>query len=149
MEAEIPSLKLPIDTKYFFRSLSLQKCSLEESIASHIHIILTTSFGECKFDENYGCEIWESEFEHSQISKIWIDKMALNIQSNLENYESRIHKTKIEAQIKEVELENRVSDKQMVRLQKCLIIKVKAKLVETNEDFYFSDKIFISPFAID
>lgn len=148
MGDDYTSLKLPLNAENFLSSLALEQCSVEESIAGHIHVLLTTAYGECKFDEGFGCEIWDHEFEHSQISKIWMDRVALKIQSALEKYETRLNQLKVEANITEEELEDK-SGIASVRLQKCLNLSITGRLSLTNEPFYFKDKIYISPFAMD
>lgn len=140
--------KLPLDTGMFLKNKRFPKCAIEESIAGHIHLLLLTSYGECKFDPEFGCEIWEHEFEHTQISKIWIDRMSLQMKNLLEKYERRLTNIEVKAEITEKEFTN-AEDNKSVRLQKRLSISLTANLTSTNELFYFKDSIFISPFSID
>jgi|SRR5690554_982943 len=142
------SYKLPLDTGAFLKSKTLPKCAIEESIAGHIHLLLLTSYDECSFDPEFGCEIWEHEFEHSQISKIWIDRMSMQMKAQLEKYEHRLTNITVRAQITEKEFKSD-SDNGQVRLQKRLTINLNANLTSTNEPFYFKDSIFISPFSTD
>lgn len=145
----IQSYRLPLDTAAFLKSRSLPKCALEDSIAGHIHLLLLTAYDECSFDPDFGCEIWEHEFEHSQISKIWIDRMSLAMKTLLEKYEKRLSDIAIKADISEKEFQSDPRGKGIVRLQKCLTIKLNANLTSTNEPFYYKDSIFISPFSTD
>ncbi len=145
----VESYKLPLDTTAFLTSRSLPKCAIEESIAGHIRLLLLTSFDECTFDPEFGCEIWEHEFEHSQISKIWIDRMSLQMNVVLEKYEQRLINISVKAQITEKEFKSDNASDSAVRLQKCLTINLNANLRSTNEPFYFRDSIFISPFSTD
>lgn len=149
MSELIQSYRLPLDTGAFLNSKSLPKCAIEESIAGHIHLLLLTSYDECSFDPEFGCEIWEHEFEHSQISKIWIDRMSMQMKALLEKYEQRLINIVVKAQITEKEFKNDSTNQSTVRLQKCLTINLNANLTSTNEPFYFKDSIFISPFSTD
>lgn len=149
MSEFLQSYRLPLDTGAFLNSKSLPKCAIEESIAGHIHLLLLTSYDECSFDPEFGCEIWEHEFEHSQISKIWIDRMSMQMKALLEKYELRLINIVVKAQITEKEFKNDNSNQSTVRLQKCLTINLNANLASTNEPFYFKDSIFISPFSTD
>lgn len=145
----VESYKLPLDTTAFLKSKTLPKCAVEDSIAGHIRLLLLTSFDECTFDSEFGCEIWEHGFEHSQISKIWIDRMSLQMKALLEKYEQRLLNIVVKAQITEKEFKSDNSNQSSVRLQKCLTINLNANLTSTNEPFYFIDSIFISPFSTD
>lgn len=149
MSELLQSYRLPLDTGAFLNSKSLPKCAIEESIAGHIHLLLLTSYDECSFDPDFGCEIWEHEFEHSQISKIWIDRMSMQMKVLLEKYEQRLINIMVKALITEKEFKNDNTNQSTVRLQKCLTINLNANLTSTNEPFYFKDSIFISPFSTD
>lgn len=141
--------KLPLDTGFFLKSRTLPKCSLQESIRDHIQLLLTTAYGECRFDPDYGCEIWEHEFEHSQISKIWIDRMSIRIKASLIKYETRLTNIKVQTAITEEEFQRKEQSNRTVGLKKCLKIHVTGSLLSTNEEFYTSGKIFLSPFSAD
>lgn len=141
--------KLPLDTGHFLKSRTLPKCSLQESIRDHIQLLLTTAYGECRFDPEYGCEIWEHEFEHSQISKIWIDRMSLRIKASLAKYETRLTNIQVQTSITEEEFQKRDQSDKTVGLKKCLKIHVTGSLWSTNEEFYTNGKIYLSPFSAD
>ncbi len=141
------SIRLPLNCDYFLKNLRFERCSQEESIAWHIRLLITTSFGECAFDPEFGCEIWEHEFEHAQVSRIWIDKMAVQMKSMLERYEKRLQKVDVKATVTEEELRTESDGRSLVRVQKSLRIHVTGHIASTNEPFYFKDKIFLSPFA--
>ncbi|NEN23572.1 GPW/gp25 family protein [Cryomorpha ignava] len=145
----LESYRLPLDTTAFLKDKILPKCAIEDSIAGQIRLLLLTSFDECSFDPEFGCEIWEHEFEHSQISKIWIDRMSLQMTTLLQKYEQRLMNIVIKAQITEKEFKSDNTNQSTVRLQKCLTINLNANLTSTNEPFYFKDSIFISPFSTD
>lgn len=140
-------IKLPLNCGHFISKLSFETCPLEESIARHIRLLITTSYGECRFDEEIGCEIWEHEFEHSQVSKIWIDRMALQMKNLLEKYEQRLLAITVKARVSEEEFKTERDGADIARLQKCLHLNIRGKLNSTNEPFYFNDKIYLSPFA--
>lgn len=140
-------IRLPLDCAYFMEHLRFERCPIEESIAWHIRLLITTSYGECRFDEKFGCEIWEHEFEHAQVSRVWIDKMAIQMTALLERYEKRLNKISVKATVTEEEQKTEVDGYEVVRLQKCLHIQVRGFISSTNEPFYFNDKIFLSPFA--
>jgi len=134
MSEFLQSYKLPLDTGEFLKSKMLPKCAIEESIAGHIHLLLLTSYEECSFDPEFGCEIWEHEFEHTQISKIWIDRMSIQMKTQLEKYEHRLTNITVKAQITEKEFISD-DDKGQVRLQKRLTINLNANLTSQTNRF--------------
>jgi len=58
-----PYYQVPLDFKKFFQKKELKKLSLRDSISQFISIIITTYFEEYSFDENFGSEIWETDFD--------------------------------------------------------------------------------------
>ena len=55
--------KVPFDFESLTEKKDADKIALDNSISQNIFLIATTSFGECKFDETYGSEIWEMDFD--------------------------------------------------------------------------------------
>ena len=55
---------IPIKFSDLTEKKELAKIGLGESISRLIHLIAITHFGECKFDDTFGCEIWEHDFEN-------------------------------------------------------------------------------------
>ena len=57
--------KLPIrfDSLFNEEGSQMRMCSELESIDQHIELLLTTCPGEHKFNKNYGCRIWDMDFE--------------------------------------------------------------------------------------
>lgn len=62
MKPEYYSLPLSLDK--VLQKQDLPRCSLQQSVYHHLHLILTTSFGEMGNDANYGCSIWEDDFDN-------------------------------------------------------------------------------------
>ncbi|WP_449399650.1 GPW/gp25 family protein [Chryseobacterium wanjuense] len=55
--------KIPIDFELVMHKKDAEKISIDNSIAQQIFLIATTSLGESKFDESFGSEIWEMDFD--------------------------------------------------------------------------------------
>ncbi len=61
-----------VDHDHSSKALTLQikkTADLKRSINEHIELILTTHYGEYKYDRNYGFIIWDKEFENMEIDK--------------------------------------------------------------------------------
>ena len=55
--------QLPINFKTLMSTNSaLPTCDLKQSIAQNIFLIITTKYKENRYDESYGCEIWNMDF---------------------------------------------------------------------------------------
>jgi phage baseplate assembly protein W len=140
---------IPVRFDMFFTSGQLEQCSVQESIRSYIHLAIITSKGEYDFDGDFGCEVWDSEFEHQQTTRIWVEQLSRNIQELLENYERRLSNIKVRAAMSQVEFEHKEEFKVAKRLKKKLTIVFNANLASTDETFYFEDEVLLSPFATD
>lgn len=132
--------KLPIDFEGFMKKQDLIKIALEDSISQSIFTIMTTSFGECKFDETYGCELWDSDFD---LLKSDNELKAFVIQSlinSISRHEKRITIQDIEVLITEQNLGKK-------RIKKKVLVSIKAIIIETNHPYTFKNSFFVSPLS--
>lgn len=135
--------KLPIDFKNLMSKGDLSKITLEHSIRQHIFMLMTTSFGECKFDESYGCGIWELDFDllkNDNELKILIHK---GLKDCITRYEKRFVVEDIEVSISE----QNIGVNHQKRIKKKIIIKIKGAVLETNRVLDFQDYFFVSPLS--
>jgi len=56
-------------------------CTLEESIQSHVYLIITTRFAEARYDPEFGSAIWEDDFSGGNDSNDtrWTDEIQDSI----------------------------------------------------------------------
>ncbi len=140
--------KLPLQFSYLADKKELGKCSLENSIAQNIHLIITTKFGEFKLDETYGCSIWEHDFENIFRANQWKEQMAKSVKESIQNHESRLTNLYVKAEVGQEEMTNKMSNNAN-RIKKKIELKITGNLNLTNEAFEFYEKLFISPFSFD
>ena len=74
---------IPMDPGRFFSNRAFDMRSIDRSIAEHIHLLLITAREEFEFDRDFGCEVWEMDFETQYTSAAWGDQVAKGIQSRL------------------------------------------------------------------
>ncbi len=119
-----------------------QKISMSESIARLIHLIAITRFGECKYDETFGCEIWEHDFENITNSQKFREELIKSIKNTIETHEERISDIRVDIQLEQVEmrLDNR-------RAKIRIALAVKGNIKRTNESFQHSEHFFIGPLS--
>ena len=145
----VTGYRIPLDFDHFFGTRIFPQCSVSESISFYVHLLLLTAHGEFEFDQNFGCEVWEAEFEHQQTTRVWVEQLGCNIQEVLEKYETRLTDIHVQAKVSQMEFELKEEFKVSKRLKKKLNLVVSAKLRATNEKFELQDNILLSPFATD
>ena len=93
--------KLPIDFEGLMKKQDLAKIALEDSISQSIFTLMTTVFGECKFDETYGCELWDTDFDLLKSDDELKVFVAKSLKNSLIQHENRIFLQDIEINISE------------------------------------------------
>jgi len=141
--------RIPLDFDRFFKTRQFVQCSIQESIASYIHLLVITCGEEFEFDPEFGCEVWEYEFEHQQSTRIWSEQLSRDIRETLEEYERRIKNVEVRTEVSQAEFEHKEEFKVSKRLKKKLNIRVTARMTSTDESFTFEDNILLSPFSTD
>ena len=123
-------------------------CSLKDSIAQRIHLILITNLGECRYDKHFGNLIWDYDFENIPNINAWKDAMAKSVKEAVEAFERRLINIKSSLDVTEEEFidKERLS---MKKLKKRVQIKIQANIKMTNEQFFFQELLYVSPLWID
>ncbi len=139
--------KIPLNIGDLLEKKDLPSCSLKESIAQNIYLLVTTKLGECRYDYTYGCELWDMDFELITNENKWTEKVTKSLEESLKNHEKRLYQTKVEVLISEQTLP--MTSKNVVRVKKKLDINVNGMVSETREEFYYNQSLFLSPISID
>lgn len=138
-------LKLPINFSDILSKQELSTCNIEYSIAQNLFLILITAFGECRFDNTYGCELWDLDFELIYNPNMWKEKVQKSLQNSVELHEKRLLNAKVDLEMGEEELDLGVWDGK--RLKQRLAIKITGNLSTTNQPYYFNKNLFLSPIS--
>lgn len=120
------------------------RCSMRESINQHINLIITTAFGEMQQDENFGCGIWDCDFDNLTSSNKIREKIKLSVQQAVTNYEQRLQSVKVDVFIKEEELNTTINGRQVKRK---MDIQVTAVTKLTSEQFSERYSFFTGPLS--
>lgn len=129
------------------KNQELARCELTLSIRQNIYIIITSKFQEHRFDNTYGCELWEMDFELIANENLWLEKIRKSILQSVFKYERRLNDIDVNLRILQEEQETRYNNVRSIK--KKLEIKVDGKLVETGEPLNYNLNIFISPLSLD
>lgn len=138
-----------MDVLGFLKDGRLPLVTEEHSIAAHIHLLLTTAREEFPPDPDYGCELWELEFNTVQTTGVWMDRLAQHMKELVDRYERRLTDVVVQVEVDQAEFKLKQGDHVAGRLKRRLRISLNAKLARTNEAYRFQDTMLIAPFSLD
>ncbi len=136
--------KLPLETFKIIKNKEVENCDLKQSIVSYIHLITTTYFGECTFDESFGCSIWNVDFDNLTSTNKLRNTISESLVESITSQEKRLKKVNVEVAIQQEEFNNRGS---LNRIKKRVDIKVKGIISRTNEQFSCLERFYIAPLS--
>ena len=138
----------PLNLSALMKGEDHNSCTLHQSIAQRIHLILITNLNECRFDRDFGCIIWEHDFENVVNINQWKDRMANSVKEELDKYEKRLQNIKTSLELSEQEFidKNNLAFK---KIKRRIDINLNATLKLTNEPFFFQEVLYVSPIWID
>ena len=138
-----PYYQAPFDFKRFFEKKELKKLSLRDSISQFISVIITTYFQEYTFDEGFGSEIWETDFDLLVNTNVLKEQIKKSLTKQINTYEKRLSNIDLN-----IELMERMSSKtKKVRLKKYLYITIRGTIVKTDEPFVFTGDYYLAPLS--
>lgn len=138
-------LKLPLRFEQFFQKKKLDRCSLTDSIARNIHLLITTQLEENIQDYDYGSQFWDHDYDIHMTNSIRREVIIKSLKWQLQKYEKRLAKPIVEVNVlqKEYRLTNNLQLKRKVE------ITVKGNLKRNNEPFRFYTSFYIGPMLFD
>ena len=136
--------KIPIRFKDLIEKKEPEKTTLENSIAQYINMILTSSFGECKFNEMFGCSIWETDFDLLSDNISLRDKIKNDVRGALLRHETRLNLKEVVIAISET---RSASYNNSYRLKKRVDVSIYGYVKKTNRPFDFYSHFFVGPLS--
>lgn len=133
---------LPLNLDAAVHKKELAKCSLYDSVTNMVHLIAITYFGECKFDETFGCEIWEHDFDNINNPQQYREELIRSIQQTIEKQEKRLTNIRVDVQLEQIDY--RMYQR---RIKSRITLRVNGTLAATNETFTHVDQFFIGPLS--
>ena len=129
------------------RNRDLPAASLGTSIAQNIFLIVSARYGEHRFDPEFGCEIWEKDFETIYHAAAWQEEVSRSILKSLRKYERRLEGIDVDVNITEQPYRN--PDTGVHSIKKKIVVTVKGIIKATGEAFTFAPQLYLSPISID
>ncbi len=129
------------------RNRELPSVNLGTSIAQNIFLIVSSRYGEHRFDPHYGCEIWDRDFELITNQLIWQEQVNRSILKSLSRYEPRLEQLDVDTTITEEPYQHPVT--RINSVKKRITVKVQGVMKATGEPFVYSPQLFLSPVSVD
>ena len=140
--------KIPFDPEALLNERSkLKTCSMAESIAQNLMLLITSRKRENRFDPDYGNDVWEVEFDNAITTVMWETLFTESLKRQINEYEPRITQPKIEVRIQYVQ--HTYSTKTFSEIKRKAKIAINGKLIDTGEQYSFATELFIGPMSID
>ncbi len=140
---------LPIRFSEVFKKQELPRVNIFESICFNIRLVLTTHFGENRFDYTYGCLVWEQDFENIFSDNQWAEQLAQSIRSTLSEHEKRLLNIRVRVSVGEEEFRTGKDATATFRVKKKIEAKVMGNFYKTNEEFSYTQVLYISPLSFE
>ena len=135
--------QLPLDLEGIMERQQLPRCSVQESIAQHLYLMLTTYLGESRYQPAFGCEVWEQDFE-AMTTMRWQDDVQHSVEAAIRTYEPRLVRARAQVAVTDYELKNANQ-----RVRKRLDVTITGALHRTDEPFAFQASLFVAPLAVE
>lgn len=135
--------KIPFDFKKLSVGEDARRVVLEESLAQYIALIITTIFGEYKYDLEFGTIIWETDFNLLANPNQLKDLIKESVHEKVKKYETRLIVTDVTLEV----VEDTLSYETNIRVKKRLDIVVYGIIKQTNQPYYYKSSYFLAPFS--
>jgi len=139
------SLPLCLNAILDGESPRVKTCNEIESIDQYIELIITTCPGEHKFNKNFGCRIWDMDFERVSSRKKWEEDFSSHIKTAIELFEQRIKDVIVSIHVMEVTKEDHAMN--TTAIKKAVSIHVEGQLISSGHSCKFKYKFFLSPLS--
>lgn len=123
----------------------LDTCSEQQSIDSLLELLLTTCPGEHKFDNGWGCEIWDLDFEIITSRNRWENRCTKLVTQMVTKYEPRLENLNVTCRIIEVTRADGVFNTPAIK--KKVNIYINATMKSTGEKCCFYYKLYLGPIS--
>lgn len=136
--------KVPMNFKDLMQKKELEKTNLENSVAQYINMAVTSSYGECKYNESFGCKIWETDFDILSDHNTMKQNIKKALTDTIKSLEKRLDLKEVEVTISE----DRVASlDNILRMKKKVNVNIDGYILKTNRPFNFYGYFFLGPLS--
>jgi phage baseplate assembly protein W len=137
--------KLPLDFSRVLQKKDLPECNLEDSVAQHIQLLITTVLGENKDDPQYGNQLWDSDFDIRASNNEVKEQVELSVKAAIIRYEKRLSQIRVVATVSQEEFPSATSRK----VKKKIKVTVSGILTRNKTPFIYNSFFYVSPLSYD
>jgi phage baseplate assembly protein W len=139
--------KLPLLFSRLFESevRDLSLCSEEESIDRSLELIITTYPGEHKYNPDFGCKIWNLDFENVVSVQRWESEFTRYITEAIRVFEPRIRDAVSKVEFFDVKNQHEYSG--AVSIRKRVDIKIDTAVVSSGKKCRFYYSLYLGPLS--
>lgn len=134
---------LPLRADIILDKKQHEECALTDSIEQVLHLIISSYQGESVFSDDFGCSIWDEEF-NIQMNVRWKEDLCDSLKKAIQKFERRLSHANVKVSM---EKQYELIGKDKPRLRRALQIEITAIINKTNDPFLFRDIVYISPLA--
>lgn len=138
-------LKLPLKFGRFFEQHKLETCTIKDSIARNLHLLITSSLGENKQDPQYGSQFWDNDYDIHLTNDRRKDMVIQTLKTQILNYEKRLTNVSVEVNVKQAELKSNNN----IQLRRKIEIVITGLIARSKEPYRFQTGFFIGPLSYD
>ncbi|GAB4044094.1 GPW/gp25 family protein [Spirosoma litoris] len=138
-----PYYALPLRLDEVLQHKSHPTCSLPQSIAQNLFLMLTTHFNESRFDESFGCSLWDEDFSNLASSR-WKEDIRQSIEASVLKHEKRLTQVRVRVDLTDQEMQ---LDRTNRRIKRRLSVWIDGVLARTNEQFSFQRSLYLAPLS--
>ncbi len=135
--------KTPMNFEAIVSKKDAEKISIDHSISQQIFLISTTAMGECKFDETFGTEIWEMDFDLLKSDNTLKEFIAGSMKKSILMHEKRLLLEDVEV----IVVDYNFGSMGKRKMKKRVVISVRGQVLETNRPFFFQNSFFVGPLS--
>lgn len=138
-----PYYALPLRLDEVLQRKQHPTCSLPQSIAQNLYLVLTTHLAESQFDESFGCSLWDEDFSNQAGSR-WKDDIRQSLENSVTRHEKRLTQVRVRVDLADQEIQLSRTNR---RVKRRMSVWIDGVLTRTNEPFSFQRSLFLAPLS--
>ena len=142
-----PYYKIPLNARAIISKQRHDLLETADAIKQHVHLILRTHYQEYRYDNDYGCYVWDKDYETIRSVSKWKKELHLSILEALERNEKRLSSIRVDLDVDEPKVID-PKTKKPIKLRKRITIIISGVIARTNERFQHTEYIFFSPLSL-
>jgi phage baseplate assembly protein W len=146
-ELTIPYYKLPLQLSDIFKGLELPTCEIRQSIDSSLNLLIMTRYKEHRGNTEFGCEIWDRDFELISNKGLWEEKLRQSLLKSVTQYETRLSNVEVVVTIRQVEKNQPF--KEVLEVKNKVEIRLNGIIRKTGEKHNFYSNLYLSPLSVE